>query len=200
MLKRAVILGVVLLVLGVGAGVLIAQMSSYKYNGVVYENPQPAPPIQLTQARAVKFNLEDQRGKVVILFFGYTSCPDVCPTTMSDMKRVGALLGEDAAQTQVVFVTVDPERDTPEKLDSYLSLFDASFIGLTGSESELEKVWSDYGVFREIDSTTQTAASYLVSHTSRLYVIDQEGRLVLTYSYGTLPEDIAEDIEFLLKR
>jgi protein SCO1/2 len=199
MVKRAVIIGVALLILGAGAGVLITQLQPYEYNGVFYENPKPAAPINLVGRGNHYFDLADHREKVIVLFFGYTSCPDVCPSTMSDMKRVASILGEDAAKIQVVFVTVDPERDTAEKLDSYISLFDPNFIGLTGTEDELEEVWSDYGVFREIDTTTQTAAGYLVNHSSRLYVIDPGGNLVLTYSFGTLPEDIAEDIEHLLE-
>ena len=199
MVKRAVIIGVALLILGAGVGVLITKLQPYEYNGVVYENPKPAAPINLVGRGNENFDLADYRGKVVVLFFGYTSCPDVCPSTMSDMKRVASILGENAEKIQVVFVTVDPERDTVEKLDSYISLFDPNFIGLSGTEDELEDVWSDYGVFREIDTTTQTATGYLVNHSSRLYVIDPEGKLVLTYSFGTLPEDIAEDLEHLLE-
>jgi protein SCO1/2 len=108
-------------------------------------------------------------------------------------------LGEDAENVQVVFITVDPERDTQERLSSYLTLFDPDNIGLTGTDDQLEPIYREYGVFREIDTESQTEAGYLVNHSSRLYLIDQQGNLRLTYPFGSLPEDIAADIDYLLK-
>jgi len=109
-----------------------------------------------------------------------------------------AALGEAADDVQVVFVTVDPQRDTFEKLNSYLSLFNPTFLGLSGTEEDLEPAWNGYGVFREIDTESETAAGYLVNHSSRLYLIDPSGDLALTYSFGTPPEDIAKDIKHIL--
>jgi len=147
-----------------------------------------------------QFHLADHTGKIILAFFGYTSCPDVCPSTLSDMKRVAGILDDDSESIVVLFITVDPERDTVEKLNAYVSLFDSRFLGLTGDEDQLEKVWRDYGVFREIDTTSQTAAGYLVNHSSRIYLIDQDGRLFLTYAYGTPADDIAKDVAYLLKQ
>lgn len=174
-------------------------LQPYQFRGVLIENPLPAPEIELPASSGDTFRLTDQRGKIVLLFFGYTSCPDVCPTTLSDLKQVREQLGDEASQVQVVFITVDPERDTLERLSSYLSLFDPADIGLTGSLEQLEPVWVGYGVYRAVDTTTQTATGYLVDHSSRVYLIDQQGNLRLTYAFGTLPEDIAADIAQLLK-
>jgi len=185
-------------VVAIGLGIFLGFLQDYTFNGVVYENPKPAPQIILDGSDDGQFNLKSLSDKIVLIFFGYTSCPDVCPSTLSDMKRVTKILGEDADNVQVIFITVDPDRDTAEKLNSYLSLFDPKFLGLTGSVNDLEKVWDKYGVYREIDTSSKTAAGYLVNHSSRLYLIDQKGRLFLTYGYGTSPDSIAEDIEYLI--
>jgi protein SCO1/2 len=198
MVKRSLVIGGVILVVAIGLGIFLGFLQEYAFNGVVYENPKPAPQIILDGSDDAQFNLKSLSDKIVLIFFGYTSCPDVCPSTLSDMKRVTKLLGDDADSVQVIFITVDPDRDTVEKLNSYLSLFDPKFLGLTGSVSDLEKVWDEYGVYREVDTSSKTAAGYLVNHSSRLYLIDQKGRLFLTYGYGTSPESIAEDIEYLI--
>lgn len=188
---------IILVVFSLGAGIYIRFSRPYEYNGVVYQNPEPAPAIELTGTEG-EFSLEAYEGKVVMLFFGYTSCPDICPSTMSDMKRVMDYLGDEADRVQVVFVTVDPERDTVEKLSAYVTLFNPSFIGLSGSEEELQPVWNGYGVFREIDDESDSMAGYLVNHTSRVYLVDPQGRLLITYGFGTAPEEITEDIAHVL--
>ena len=198
MVKRSLVIGGVILVVAIGLGIFLGFLQDYTFNGVVYENPKPAPQIILDGSDDGQFNLKSLSDKIVLIFFGYTSCPDVCPSTLSDMKRVTKLLGDDADSVQVIFITVDPDRDTVEKLNSYLSLFDPKFLGLTGAVSDLEKVWEEYGVYREVDTSSKTAAGYLVNHSSRLYLIDQKGRLFLTYGYGTSPDSIAEDIEYLI--
>ncbi|GAB4503486.1 MAG: hypothetical protein Fur0043_04780 [Anaerolineales bacterium] len=196
-----------LLWVGVGLltliGVIMAAALFFPQNdsfrGTLYEPARPAPEISLTQGNGSNFRLGEMRGKVVLLFFGYTSCPDVCPTTLSELRRVVHGLGADAARAQVVFVTVDPERDTPEKLGQYLAMFDPSFIGLSGSTDELQKVWQAYGVYREVTKMPNSATGYLVNHTARLYVIDLQGNLRLSFAYGTAYEDILHDIEILLE-
>jgi protein SCO1/2 len=138
-----------------------------------------------------------EAGKVVLLFFGYTRCPDVCPLTLADFKKVKAQLGDQADQVRFVFITVDPERDTPNILSKHLANFDESFIGLTGSREELEPVWKTFGVYQE-KQDTGSAAGYLVDHSSRVYAIDRRGDLRLTYTFGTEPEAIAQDVAQLL--
>lgn len=186
-----------LFVLSVIVGFVLLQGRDYIFNGTVYESPEQAPAIDLPYG-GDEFHLSDQKGKIVLLFFGYTSCPDICPTTLSEMKRLTAELGDDAEKTQVVFITVDPERDTPDKLASYTALFNPSFIGLTGELDQLEPIWRDYGVFWERVDDTNSAAGYLINHSSRLYLINQQGDLHLTYSFGTPMEDILSDVQYLL--
>jgi len=196
--KRVILIGISLLAFAALIALVLSLTKEYQFEGVLIDPAQPAPPLDLIDSKGRDFNLEDYRGEVVLLFFGYTSCPDVCPSTLSDMKQVVAALGEAADDVQVVFVTVDPQRDTFEKLNSYLSLFNPTFLGLSGTEEDLEPAWNGYGVFREIDTESETAAGYLVNHSSRLYLIDPSGDLALTYSFGTPPEDIAKDIKHIL--
>jgi len=196
--NRKLLIGISLVALVVLVALILILTQEYQFEGAVIDPAQPAPPLDLIDANGQEFDLKKYQGDVVLIFFGYTSCPDVCPTTLSEMKRVEAALGEAAEDVQVVFVTVDPDRDTFEKLDAYVSLFDPSFIGLTGSSEALEKAWKDYGVFREIDTESETAAGYLVNHSSRLYLVDPDGKLAVTYSYGTPADTIAKDVNYIL--
>ncbi|MBN2387932.1 MAG: SCO family protein [Anaerolineales bacterium] len=187
-----------LAVLAVVTAILL-QNQGQNYRGVRYEPPAPAFDFGLAAPDGRTVRLGDFRGQAVLLFFGYTSCPDVCPTTLAELRQVRADLGGDAERVQVVFVTVDPERDTPERIQNYVSAFDPSFVGLSGDLAELEAVWEAYGVFREIDDTTFTAAGYLVTHSARTYLIDPDGNLFLSYGYGTPPDDVLHDIRLLLR-
>jgi len=195
---RVLRVGLGLLVLiGVVMGVAVLFPKTDTFRGTLYDPALPAPEIELTQGNGSSFRLSEMRGHVVLLFFGYTSCPDVCPTTLSDLHRVMDELGTNAKQVQVLFATVDPNRDTPQKLQEYVSIFDPAFIGLSGSMDEMEKVWSDYGVFREEEQLPNSATGYLVNHTARVYVIDRDGDLHLSYSFGTPVEDIVHDLKIL---
>lgn len=196
--NRKLLIGISLVALVALVALILILTQEYQFEGAVIDPAQPAPPLDLIDSTGQEFDLKKHQGNVVLIFFGYTSCPDVCPTTLSEMKRVKAALGEAAEDVQVVFVTVDPDRDTFEKLDAYVSLFDPSFIGLTGSSEALEKAWKDYGVFREIDTESETAADYLVNHSSRLYLVDPDGKLAVTYSYGTPADTIAKDVNYIL--
>ncbi len=120
------------------------------------------------------FRLSDQKGQIVLLFFGYTHCPDVCPVTLSHFKQIKADLGDQADQVRFVFITVDPERDTADQLSQYLPNFDPDITGLTGSRQSLESVWKSYGVY-QAKQEVGSAAGYLVDHTARTYLIDQQG-------------------------
>ena len=183
----------------VAAGVfLFGKPDSFR--GTTYAEPYPvAPEIQLTRASGAEFRLSEMRGHVVALFFGYTSCPDICPTTMAELRQALEELGAEADQVQVLFVTVDPERDTPERVQEYVDHFNPDFIGLSGSESELAKVWSDYGVFREIVDGS-SAAGYLVNHTARVTLIDQHGNLRVSLPFDTPVNDVVHDLNLLLRQ
>ena len=170
----------------------------YELHGSEITSNVPAPAINLKSAVGSEFQMNALEGKVVLLFFGFTSCMDVCPTTLADFNRVKADLGEKADQMAFVFITVDPQRDTPEASQAYAAGFDPQFIGLSGSEAELEPVWQGYGVYRKITESDGTAG-YQVDHSSRVYLVDTTNRLRVTYPYGTPVEDLTADIRFLLK-
>jgi len=176
---------------------LFAKSASFR--GTAYNEPYPAAPqIELIRSNGDAFRLSDQKGKIVLLFFGYTSCPDVCPTTLAELKLVTDDLGDKTKLVQVVFVSVDPKRDTPEKIQEYVDHFNKGFVGLSGSIDELEAVWKDYGVFRE-EVQSDSAFGYIVNHTARVYLIDMDGNLRLSYGFQTPVEDILNDLELLLK-
>jgi protein SCO1/2 len=169
--------------------------------GTTFGEPYPvAPEIELTRSDGSSFRLSEMRGSVVLLFFGYTTCPDVCPTTMAELKQVLSELGEtDAARVRVLFVTVDPERDTPERVQEYVNHFNPAFIGLGGSQVELEKIWQAYGVYREIVQSA-SAAGYTVDHTARVTLIDQQGQLRISFGFDTPVEDMVHDLKLILKQ
>jgi len=185
--------------IGVVMAAVLYLPKTESFRGTLYDPALPAPEIELARDNGGSFRLSELRGNVVLLFFGYTSCPDVCPTTLSELRKVNEELGSAASQVKVIYVTVDPERDTPEKIQQYVSIFNPSFIGLSGSLNELAPVWQDYGVYREVDQVTASASGYLVTHSSRVYVIDQDGNLRLSYSFGTPTDDILHDLKILLK-
>lgn len=154
----------------------------------------------LTDQHAESFTLSDQKGKVVLMFFGFTYCPDVCPATLSRWRKVQEALGEDAEQVEFVYITVDPERDTPEKMREHLAIFSPDFIGLTGTSEELLKVYSAYGIYREKEQISDSAAGYLINHTARIYVVDPEGNSRLSFRNDAPVEDIVHDVRLLLDR
>lgn len=199
--RRILLVGLVcfLLVGVVAAGVFLFSKPA-GFRGTTYAEPYPpAPEIELTRDNGNRLRLSEMRGNTVLLFFGYTSCPDVCPTTMAELKQALEKLGEDdAKQVQVLFVTVDPERDTPERVQEYVDHFNSNFIGLSGTESELADVWRDYGVFRETMEGT-SAAGYLVNHTARVSMIDKDGNLRLSYAFNTPVDSIVHDLKLILK-
>jgi protein SCO1/2 len=191
-------LGLALLI-GVVMGVTILLPKTDTFRGTLYDPALPAPEISLVRDNGSSFRLSELRGNVVLLFFGYTSCPDVCPTTLSELRKVDESLGANAGKVKVVFVTVDPERDTPQVIQKYVSIFNPAFIGLSGSQDELEPIWKGYGVYREVDKSSSTATGYLVTHSARLYVIDSDGNLRLSYSYGTPIDDVVHDLKILFE-
>jgi protein SCO1/2 len=134
-------------------------------------------------------------GKWTVMYFGYLHCPDFCPTTLAEFIRVQQFLGDAAEDVQLVFVSVDGQRDTPDQLATYLANFDPAFIGLQGNDETLAAIQPDYGFFYERRTDTGSAAAYLVDHTTRTYLIDPQGRLRVSFSYDVGPEAIAETIQ-----
>ena len=141
--------------------------------------------------------LADFRGKVVVLFFGYTHCPDICPTTLVEMAGVMKKLGADAGHVQVLFVTVDPERDTPEVLARYVPAFDAGFLGMSGDAGATQRAAKEFKIFYE-KRPGNAPGAYTVDHSGQSYVIDPQGRLRLFVRHDRIAADLAEDLRALL--
>lgn len=183
----------------VGTAWLVAfRDKSHEFSAGIYDPPQPAYPLDLIDQDGDPFSLESFEGDVVLLYFGYTFCPSFCPTTMADMQQVKAELGEDAENVAVVMVTVDPARDTPERLRQWLYFFDRTFIGLTGTDAQLATVEQHYGVTVSVGTPEPGDDYYLVDHSTLLYAIDPAGNLRLSWPYGADPKDIAADVRHLL--
>ncbi len=170
----------------------------YHYHGLQIQSPPPLTNIRLTAHTGEPISLTDMRGKLVVLYFGYTYCPDVCPATMVELKKMMAELGRQADKVQVVMVSVDPERDAPEQLGEYVTQFHPSFIGVTGTEEELLAATTQLGIFFEKHEGTP-ATGYLIDHTATVNVLDENGRLILVFPFGVTGADMAEDLHHLLK-
>lgn len=141
--------------------------------------------------------LADYKGKVAIVFFGYTQCPDVCPTTMAEMAGVMQKLGPQADQVQVLFITLDPERDTPQLLASYVPAFDKRFVGLYGTPEQTAKTAKDFKVFYS-KVPGKEPGSYTIDHMAGSYVFDKDGRLRLFIRHGVAADSIVHDVRQLL--
>jgi protein SCO1 len=152
---------------------------------------------ELTDHTGKPRTLADYRGKVVTLFFGYTQCPDVCPTTLAEAAQALKLLGDKASQVQVLFVTVDPERDTQELLSAYVPAFDPGFVGLRGTPEATAKVAKEFRViYQKVPGSTP--ATYSIDHTAATFVFDREGRLRLYVRHGQGAEPLAHDLGLLI--
>ncbi|MDP2153496.1 MAG: SCO family protein [Methylotenera sp.] len=153
--------------------------------------------LNLTDHTGKPRSLTDFKGKVVALFFGYTHCPDVCPTTLTDMKQAMKLLGGQADELQVLFVTLDPERDTQALLAEYVPAFDASFIGLYGTKEQTASVLKDFKIFAA-KVENKGRSGYTIDHSAGVYMFDKAGKIRLYVDYGTKPDVIASDVKQLL--
>jgi len=186
--------------LSVGAGaVFVACTEAPKpaFKGVDITGVDYARDLPLTDQFGQQRHLKDFAGKVVAVFFGYTNCPDVCPTTMSELAQVKSDLGAEGDRLQVLFVTVDPERDTPEVLKAYMAHFDPSFLALRGSPEELAAVAKDFKIFyKQVPGDTPT--SYSMDHSAGMYMFDPKGQLRLFQRYGSSTQALVDDTRLLL--
>lgn len=191
----------VVVLVGMLALVLAGCGDTYAYSGTQYTNPVDAPPLEGTNWDGSAFSIADQQGKVVLLFFGYTFCPDICPFTLADLTQVYQQLDDAAEDVAVVFVTVDPERDQPERLAQYIPAFNENFYGVYIAPEQLETVKKEYGVFAEKRELNDASSiDYLIDHSGWIYVIDRQGKLRLAYGHDTPAATLTPDIANLLKR
>ena len=182
------------------AGVNLAACSEAKpnFNGVDITGADYAKDFSLTDADGKLRTLADYKGKAVVLFFGYAQCPDVCPTTMSEMAQVKQQLGADGDKLQVLFVTVDPARDTSQVMKAYMGAFDPSFVALIPTAEQLPVVAKDFKVYyKKVEGKTPT--SYSMDHSAASFVYDPQGRLRLYERYGAGVPALVSDLKTLLK-
>ena len=182
-----------------GAG-LVSACSDPKpaFHGVDVTGADYAKDLPLVDHNGQKRSIKDFAGKVVIVFFGYTQCPDVCPTSMAELVEVKKLLGKDGDRLQAIFVTVDPARDTAEMLKAYMANFDPSFVALIPTADQLPAIAKDFKVyFKRVDGKTPT--SYTMDHSAGSYTYDPQGRLRLYNRYNSGAPALAADVQLLLK-
>jgi len=188
-------------VLLVGIAALLVGIQIYEggqpFNGSLIDPSPPAFDFTLTDSNGDPYHLADRNGQVVLLFFGYANCPDVCPTTLAEFRNVHAELEDRASDVDFVFITIDPERDSKEDIERYVHAFSDDFIGLSGEMDELQPVWDGYWVYRE-KQESDSEAGYIMAHSSRVYAIDKTGHLRLTFPFGMTASSMISDVERLL--
>jgi protein SCO1 len=197
---RTVFWALAVLVMAVGIAILAWNLfHPYAFHGMILQSPTKATDFTLPGGNGQPVSLSDFRGKVVLLYFGYTTCPDVCPTTLAEIHQSLVALGKKADDVQVLMVTVDPERDTPEVMAEYVNHFDSSFIGLVGTPEQTAQIATYYGVYYE-KVEGDSALGYLVNHTANVMAIDKDGYSRVIFPFGTKAQDMAADVEYLLSR
>lgn len=171
---------------------------SVALKGGAFDPPRVAPDFSLRGSDGTELKLSRYRGKLVVLEFGYTSCFDVCPTSLAMLAQARKKLGALAADVQIVYVTVDPERDTVAIMKPYLAAFDPSFVGATGSSEQLAVVRKAYGISASKNMIPGSKTAYTMSHSSYLYLIDRQGSLRSMMPFGSSVDDVAHDVRILL--
>jgi protein SCO1/2 len=184
------------IVLVIAAVVGTRLLPSKQLSGEVIDPPRPMPDFTLQSMDGPVF-LSDFRGKIVILYFGYTFCPDACPLTMANLRRTMDTLGGKSKEVQVVFVSVDWKRDTPEVMANYVSHFSPDFIGLSGTQEQIDAVTKDFSIFYLLYPPDQNG-QYTVDHTATTQVLDREGNLKLIWPYEVTPAQMASDLRILI--
>ncbi len=196
--KWIVIAGIVLLVIAGGIAGWLKLTDAHTFSGMVLNPPALAADFTLTDGSGQPFALSSLRGQWILLAYGYTSCPDVCPATLANLRQVKqALNPAEAEQVRVVFVTVDPERDTADIVKRYVAHFGADFIGLTGSPNDVATAAQAFGVKYE-KKESMSAVGYLVNHSAYVYLIDPQFRWRLTFPFGARSQEIVSDLRYLI--
>jgi protein SCO1/2 len=193
-LTRQLLIFIPLIALAFSAGAV----EDHELRSGVFSPPRAAPEFSLQGSDGSEIKLSHYRGKVVALGFGYTFCPDVCPTTLLELAQARKKLGTVGKEFQVVYVTVDPERDSAERLRKYLAAFDPSFIGATGTPERLADVRKAYGILVSKKTFPDSPSAYLVHHSSYVYLIDRDGKLCAIRPFGSSIDDLVHDVTALL--
>ena len=180
-----------------GAQAFAAAPAVGQLKGGTFDPPRDAPSMSMRAADGSAFSLERLRGKVVVVLFGYTACADVCPVSTAMLAHARSLLGARADKLQVVFISVDPERDTPQALRQYLANFDKSFIGLTGTPQEMAAIRAAYGITAKKHAFGEGKNDYVMSHSTYLYFIDPKGKLRVMLPFGRPAADVVHNFNIL---
>ena len=203
MLKRSVFVVIGLLVLfgcsAAGSGGNSGRSYAENLRGAVFDPPRTLEDFSVSSTTGADFKLSEHRGEVILLYFGYRSCPDFCPTTFAELLRVYTELNEPEDKLRIVFVTIDPERDTLENLGLYTAAFHEDFIGLRAEGQALEALEDQFGVVAERQEVGDSAMSYLFDHTASIFLIGANGQLEAQYLYGTDYRDIVHDLELIFQ-
>lgn len=186
--------------LAVVAGLVWLNPNTHVFGGVVQPEAEVVADVSLKTRGDVAVSLSEFRGKYALVSFGYTFCPDVCPTTLAMLTRLKEILGEDRERVVVAFVSIDPERDTPDRTADYVAGFDPTFVGLSGTPEQIAAAAAVFHVTYSRQETADSAAGYLMNHTAFVYLVDPEGRWRITYPYGVEAADIAQDLKVLFAR
>ena len=176
-----------------------APRTELAFRSGIFDPPREAPAFNLDGSNGKKLSVSDHLGKVVILEFGYTHCQYVCPVTLARLADAYRQLGDAAREVQLIYVTVDPNRDSPERMREYLAGFNPTFLGATGTSDELAAVLKAYGVVAQQVVSKNPKREYQVDHSSFLYLVDRQGKIRGLVPYGTSAKDIAHDLGTLLK-
>jgi len=176
--------------------VLVAGCDGPKFQSTDITGAPYGKALELADTQGRVRHLEDFRGKAVVMFFGFTHCPDICPTTLAEIAGAVKTLGSDAERVQVLFVTVDPERDTPQALREYVGAFDPRFIALRGDDAATQRVAKDFKIYYE---KRKQGATYTIDHSAQAYVLDAQGRLRLLVRHDRIGKDLAPDLRTLLR-
>lgn len=171
---------------------------SGEMRGAVINPPRQLSDFTLASTTGSPFKLSEHKGQTLLIYFGYRSCPDFCPTTFAELKHVYETLNQPADKLKIIFVTIDPDRDTLDNLSLYMAAFDDDFIGLRDDTPALQSLLNEFGVVATKRIVGESALSYLMDHTASVFLIDSSGKLRMQYLYGTNYRDIVHDLQLIL--
>jgi protein SCO1/2 len=174
----------------------------YQFHGAAYDPPRSAPAIPGVNWDQQPFDLQALQGKVVLIFFGFTYCPDACPLTMAELRQMVEQMGEQAHEVAVVFVSTDPQRDTPERLGQYIRAFNPDFYAVHVRAADLPAVKAAYGVYSEKNTSVaaESPDGYYIDHSGYIYVVDKRGQLRMAFGYSLPKDELLADVRHLLER